>query len=242
MKRKESLKLGFLSSEIEYNKKIQGFWKLGVKDDEESETVWVEGFVKNPREGFLEPDYFPEEVKLTLNQFLLNQFSRKEKEYKAEINSILLDIQHKPNEFHNLIEFFKEDLFELQKAYQNAEYFKNRIEVKLFVVNRLEVLILLLDDIDIPKFDSDLEKDKIKFNLSKKEVCLLFNYLSKHNIIAGLNSNEELAALIEKHCMYESKNKYFHITNAKNTLSKNKHDDSHKSLSPKLQKILKGYS
>ncbi len=240
MRKTESLRLSFLNSVEKIKVEEANFWKLGTKDDNNPNTIWEESMVENSRQGEFEPEYFPEEKRLTFENYLIRRFHAELDKYRNNIDKSLLNIQQNPPVFVNLIELFRVDLEQLKEEYSGF-FLNNFLNLKNFILSSLGDLIDGLNKLNFANINTNLEQDKIKFNLTKKEVCLLFNYLSRNNIIAGIHTNEELAELIEKHCMYKSSDNYHFITNAKNTLSKNLHDDAHKSLSSKLQKILKEY-
>ncbi|WP_019670792.1 hypothetical protein [Eudoraea adriatica] len=91
-----------------------------------------------------------------------------------------------------------------------------------------------------PKIYEDLEANKLKFRLSKKEVCLLFSHLNKHNILSpDVVNDRELGHQLDMHFMYWDKktNRYRIMTNSRNTIGKTRTDLGHQTPSTKLNEI-----
>jgi hypothetical protein len=239
---KTSYVLAVFSTEDKYKSIKDGFWKLGDKCGDNKIIISPLPYSEYDEFGNSTGNLIYSDVyELTLLESLMEQFKSKKEDYRNEINNVFHDLEHKPKELHNLAEILIEDIEEIKEVYETATYLDEVVGIKDYLIRELDELLVKLQGIAPFNLNVDLEKDKIKFNLNKKEVCLLFSYLFKYDIITGLNSNEELAEVIEKHCMHKFKGEFNLITNAKNTISKNSNDELHKSFSPKLQKILKEY-
>ncbi|WP_224487869.1 hypothetical protein [Robertkochia flava] len=134
----------------------------------------------------------------------------------------------------------------------NIEYFQSLLpkinysdhlySYKPLIRKTIEYCIQKLHDEFLPKSFLNPEDNKIKFNLSKKEVCLLFTRLANDGIISIEQSGEkELGALIETHFLFnDSKSKsYRPITQAYKTIQKNRQDPRHQTESEKLNNLFK---
>lgn len=265
MNRNESTPLSFISTKNKFNLIREIFFKDSELNNEVDESIWEEISVKNDRKDLLlkklenkdslsnkeiekirneieiEPDFFPEQKSISFEQQLLRMFESRKKVYLNSIKHELYVKSLNPEEKINLIQFLKEDLEEIIDAYEKSKHLEKYKNLRNKLISDLNSIYQRIDELDFKISDISLDKNKIKFNLSKKEVCILFEYLSKHNLIADVHSREELGKLIESHAMYESKGNYHFITNAKNTLSKNQNDLEHQSLSKTLSEHLKLY-
>ncbi len=128
-------------------------------------------------------------------------------------------------------------------VYENE---KNSIEFYNIYQSFNSIIYTVLEDLKsdlksrIPNCTFDFNKDKIKFDLNKKEVCLLFSKLSDLGFLNNNQSSEkDLGALIEKHFMYlnERSKTYVNIDNADGYIKKLRTESRYATPSGKLKKL-----
>lgn len=147
-------------------------------------------------------------------------------------------IMHDPNPRYYYVTLQIEKLEEVLVKIEQAEHLR---EVGSSFKEEIIKNIKLLKEKKLPKLYVEIEENKLKFKLSKKEVCLLFSRISDEGFISSDQAEEkDLGKLIDQHFMYQdsSTKKYYSITSAYKTIQKNRLDPRHQTESEKLKKLL----
>ena len=145
---------------------------------------------------------------------------------------------HDPNPRYYYVTLQIEKLEEVLVKIEQTEHLK---EVGSSFKEEIIKNIKLLKEKKLPKLYVEIEENKLKFKLSKKEVCLLFSRISDEGLISSDQAEEkDLGNLIDQHFMYQdpSTKKYFSITSGYKTIQKNRLDPRHQTESEKLKKLL----
>lgn len=121
--------------------------------------------------------------------------------------------------------FLSEEIVHLEEAKYKTFNLSHLQIIKEEFDAVLDNLTLFLEDLK-PKHLQDFTKDKIKFKISKKDVCFIFSELYKQDIIADIEDEKRLAELLEKHFLYYDKTikEYKGMVSADNYLKKLRSD------------------
>lgn len=238
--KKVSFKLIKLCLQESFDLTVKSFEKLGI---DENGVKYIEVMIENPNKGknFAEPDFLPQQMILELEDYLINEFNTSLLNYKKEVNDKIEEVEENHRVLTNLLNAYYSDLLEIIDLYDEVSFLDEYSKLKSTIKKELIELKKKYEEIQIPELDIENPEHKILLDLTKKEVCVLFDYLFKRDLILGVDNTEQLGKLIERHFMYKALLGSSSIINAKNTLSKIYNDDSHKTTSKKLESILKDY-
>jgi hypothetical protein len=125
--------------------------------------------------------------------------------------------------------------FKLEYAIRNSNYLEKKINI--LIINQIQIIVDYLKQVHIlPDYLID---DKLKFNLNKTDVLVLFTLLREKGII-NAPFDSELGLFIEKYFSCKSNDTYASIKNAKGVVNdiKNFNRPIEKSI-VRLKKIFK---
>jgi hypothetical protein len=186
--------------------------------------------------------YYPEEKELDLfDDYLFPLLDSKSNYYMEKVDKKLKDELPSPESKLYYIESLIDELTKLENQKASIPFYNthSKLESKIdSIINNLESFLNQRKPISLNRNIDD----KIKFNLSKKEVCLLFTRLSDAGFLSHSQSSEkDIGDLIEKHFMYydNKSHTYINITKADGYIKKLRLDERYATPSEKLDKLFK---
>lgn len=186
--------------------------------------------------------YYPDDKELDfIDNYLMLILHNSKKHFINDIDKKLDNEMTSPQSKKHYLTINIDKLQEFINLKFNLKFY---IEYESFSIEVDKVLCELIDELErkIPNCFSDFNQDKIKFKLSKKEVCILFKKISDLGFLhKDQSSDKELGLLLEKHFMYlnEKSKTYENITNADKYLNKLVNDPRYHNPSLNLAKLLK---
>ena len=193
----------YFKSEKQFQKiyerfKLEGYLLEGEKFKAYFETSGQQYFDENGKEEIIHPEtvivefysqYIPSLIKTICDKYRF-QFGRLNSKYSDNPQALYYNL-------NKLIEFLKSE----QYFFKNDSFINQYSNVKNSLLSELDVLISDVLPSEYLQYFGDFEVDKIKFNLSKSDICFLFYFLRKEGFIEGVESNKGLSNLITKHSL-----------------------------------------
>ncbi|WP_299061689.1 hypothetical protein [uncultured Polaribacter sp.] len=239
--------LDYFKSETQFNKlydrfKIAGTLVKGEKYKALFEIPGNQYFDENGGEYIV----FPEEKILDFyDDYLPNRIDSICDEYLNYFNRTLVFYNNNPQALYYNINTLIENVRDNIYFFQNLKFLPK--EIREYLVKKLEELLHNLAPKKALKFSDDFEKDKIKLNFNKKEICYLFYWLKEFNFLEESTDNEKLSELLAQHFLRRAsidKDEYLVIKDATAEFSKIKNGTTipSKKILKFLQDILNKYN